>query len=74
MPLLGRIAQMILRDPYMEQAMRDQKRADYPGCAEGHMEYRDQNCGCMRSNVPTSRFVFSRAARLREAARSEQRK
>lgn len=65
MPILARIAQIIKRDPYMDQAMRDQKSADSPGCEEGYMQCRSQICDCMRSNVPTSRFVFSRAELLR---------
>ena len=63
MPVLSRITNLVRRDPFVAQALRDQDRAGYPYCKYGCMHCRSL-CDCPVSG-PTDQWVRARAEILR---------
>jgi hypothetical protein len=57
-------------DPFVTQALEDQKKSDYPGCPEGLMECR-AFCDCYSTGIPSAAWVNRRAEFLRRVATCE---
>jgi len=66
--MLGRLLKKaevaFTQDPYVIQALEDQKKADYKGCPQGLMQCR-AFCDCTSTHSASAAWVTARAEKLR---------